>query len=114
LTFSTASNSSRRPLRTLFGSYWRRTRAEGLYSFALYSDEGALTVCPSANSLAHLATQPLEDQLYAKFESAEWDYERRGAEAQFNELNRQLRTCWMKRWKRRSSNGFASNFTLRA
>jgi hypothetical protein len=67
-------------------------RAEGLYSFALYSDEGALTVCPSANSLAHLAAQPLEDQVYAKFEPAEWAYERRGAEAQFNELNRQLRT----------------------
>ncbi len=66
--------------------------AEGLYSFALYSDEGALTVCPSANSLAHLAAQPPEDQLYAKFEPAEWAYEMRGAEDQFNELSRQLRT----------------------
>lgn len=66
--------------------------AEGLYSFALYSDEGALTVCPSANSLAHLAAQPPEDQLYAKFEPAEWAYEMRGAENQFKELSRQLRT----------------------
>lgn len=65
--------------------------AEGLYSFALYSDEGALTVCPAANSLAHLAAQPSEDQLYAKFEPAEWAYEMRGAEAQFEELSRQLR-----------------------
>ena len=67
-------------------------RAEDLYSFALYSDEGALTVCPAANTLAYLAAQPPEDQLYAKFEPAEWAYERCGAEAQFEELSRQLRT----------------------
>lgn len=67
-------------------------RAEGLYSFALYSDEGALTVCPAANTLAHLATQPPEDQLYAKFEPAEWAYENVGAATQFNEISRQLRT----------------------
>ena len=67
-------------------------RAEDFYSFALYSDEGALTVCPAANTLAHLAAQPPEDQAYAKFEPAEWAYERRGAEAQFEELSRQLRT----------------------
>jgi hypothetical protein len=67
-------------------------RAEGFYSFALYSDEGALTVCPAANTLAHLAAQPPEDQPYAKFEPAEWAYEMRGAAAQFNEIGRQLRT----------------------
>lgn len=67
-------------------------RAEGFYSFALYSDEGALTVCPSANTLAHLTAQPPEDLPYAKFEPAEWAYEMRGAEAQFDELSRQLRT----------------------
>ena len=67
-------------------------RAEGFYSFALYSDEGALTVCPSANTLAYLAAQPPEDLPYAKFEPAEWAYEMRGAKVQFNELSRQLRT----------------------
>jgi hypothetical protein len=67
-------------------------RAEGIYSFALYSDEGALTVCPAANTRAHLAAQPPEDQLYAKFEPAEWAYENVGAAAQFDEISRQLRT----------------------
>ena len=67
-------------------------RAESFYSFALYSDEGAMTVCPSANTLAHLAAQSPEDLPYAKFEPAEWAYERRGAAAQFDELSRQLRT----------------------
>lgn len=67
-------------------------RAEEFYSFALYSDEGAMTVCPAANTLAHLAAQSPEDQQYAKFEPAEWAYEMRGAAAQFDELSRQLRT----------------------
>jgi hypothetical protein len=63
---------------------------EEFYSFALYSDEGAMTVCPAANTLGYLATQPPEDLPYAKFEPAEWQYEMVGAGAQFNELSRQL------------------------
>jgi hypothetical protein len=66
--------------------------AEGIYSFALYSDEGAMTVCPATNTLAHLAAQPLEDQVYAKFEPAEWRYENVGATAQFAAICRQLAT----------------------
>jgi hypothetical protein len=67
-------------------------RAESLYSFALYSAEGALTVCPAANTLAHLATQPPANLPYAKFEPAGWACEMRGTAAQFGELSRQLRT----------------------
>lgn len=67
-----------------------RHPTEEFYSFALYSDEGALTVCPAANTLAHLAAQPLENQPYAKFEPAEWHYELVGADAQFDALCRQL------------------------
>lgn len=67
-------------------------RAEGIYSFALYSDEGALTVCPATNTLAHLAAQPPEDLPYAKFEPAEWAYENVGAAAQFDAICHQLRT----------------------
>lgn len=66
-------------------------RAEGIYSFALYSDEGALTVCPAANSRAHLAAQPSADLPYAKFEPAEWRYEGVGATAQFDATCRRLR-----------------------
>ena len=64
---------------------------EQFYSFALYSDEDAMTVCPAANTLAHLAAQPPDDLPYAKFEPAEWKYEMVGADAQFDELSRQLR-----------------------
>jgi hypothetical protein len=67
-----------------------RYPAAAFYSFALYSDDGAMTVCPSANTLAHLAAQPPEDQAYAKFEPAEWQYELAGADAQFDALSRQL------------------------
>lgn len=63
---------------------------EIFYSFALYSDESAMTVCPAANTLAHLAAQPPEYQPYAKFEPAEWRYEMVGAAAQFADLSRQL------------------------
>jgi hypothetical protein len=66
-------------------------RAEGIYSFALYSDEGAMTVCPATNTLAHVATQAPEDLPYAKFEPAEWRYENVGAAAQFDAIGRQLR-----------------------
>jgi len=66
--------------------------AEGIYSFALYSDEGAMTVCPAINTLDHLATQPAEDHAYYKFEPAEWKYEMVGAEALFNEISRLVRT----------------------
>ncbi|WP_233635916.1 DUF4303 domain-containing protein [Hymenobacter setariae] len=65
---------------------------EAFYSFALYSDEGAMTVCPAANTLGHLAAQSPDDLPYAKFEPAEWQYEMVGADAQFDALSRQLRT----------------------
>jgi hypothetical protein len=67
-------------------------RTEGIYSFALYSDEGAMTVCPATNTLAHLAAQPPEDLPYAKFEPAEWRYENVGAAAQFDAICHQLGT----------------------
>lgn len=68
--------------------------AEGIYAFALYSDEGALTVCPAANTLAHLATRPTDDEAeYYKFEPAEWKYEMVGADEQFEALSRLLRTA---------------------
>lgn len=64
---------------------------EAFYSFALYSDEGAMTVCPAANTLAHLAAQAPDNLPYAKFEPAEWRYEMVGAEAEFDALSGQLR-----------------------
>ena len=78
--------------QTAFTEVLGQHRAEGIYSFALYSDEGAMTVCPATNTLAHLAAQPPEDLPYAKFEPAEWRYENVGATAQFDAICRQLST----------------------
>ena len=64
-----------------------------VYSFALYSDEGALTVCPSANTKTHLAemiSDDPDDAHYYKFEPAEWQYESVGAEKRFSAISRQL------------------------
>lgn len=59
---------------------------EGIYAFALYSDEGAMTVCPSTNTQEFLATAPQNDIVYYTFEPAEWRYEADGADAEFNEI----------------------------
>ncbi|OON68880.1 DUF4303 domain-containing protein [Hymenobacter sp. CRA2] len=68
-------------------------RAEGIYAFALYSDEGAMTVCPATNTLVHLAQQPADEAAYYKFEPAEWKYEMMGADEQFNAICYQLRAA---------------------
>jgi hypothetical protein len=64
---------------------------EEIYAFALYSDEGAMTVCPATNTLEHLATAEEDDLPYSKFEPAEWKYEMQGAAKEFNEISAQLR-----------------------
>ena len=63
-----------------------------IYGFALYSDEGAMTVCPSTNTLKHLAVFDQNDDLtYYKFEPAEWKYEALGADKEFDEICDSLR-----------------------
>ncbi len=59
---------------------------EGIYAFALYSDEGAMTVCPSTNTQEFLATAPQDDVVYYSFEPAEWRYEADGADAEFSAI----------------------------
>ncbi|BAP30183.1 uncharacterized protein CHSO_1146 [Chryseobacterium sp. StRB126] len=65
--------------------------AENIYSFALYSDEGAMTVCPSSNTLETLKNIDKDDAVYYKFEPAEWTYEMKGADQEFNEICDHLR-----------------------
>ena len=61
---------------------------ERIYAFALYSDEGAMTVCPSTNTLDYLEMQEDdEDFKYYKFEPAEWKYEMVGADKLFAEIS---------------------------
>ncbi|MBV8326246.1 DUF4303 domain-containing protein [Chryseobacterium sp.] len=66
--------------------------SEKIYSFALYSDEGAMTVCPATNTvrvLEHYAEEG--DLVYYKYEPAEWAYEMEGAEKEFDDICSELR-----------------------
>ncbi len=53
-------------------------RGEGFCAFALYSDEGAMTVCAAANTQSHLEARLREEPdeaLYWKWSPAEWKHE---------------------------------------
>jgi len=73
---------------------YQKHKDERVYSFALYSDEGAMTVCPSTNTIDFLDNLNNEEKLelaYYKFEPAEWKYEMIGADQDFNEICKDLR-----------------------
>ncbi|GAA0196614.1 hypothetical protein GCM10009122_61340 [Fulvivirga kasyanovii] len=68
---------------------------EEIYGFALYSDGGAMTVCPSANTidfLENLDEEEKEELAYYKFEPAEWKYEMAGAVDEFDDISSELST----------------------
>jgi hypothetical protein len=80
-----------------FIEMFKKYGIEEIYAFALYSDEGAMTVCPSINTVAHLKKITYIDDIdYYRFEPAEWKYETIGANAEFtticNQLYDQLKT----------------------
>ncbi len=77
--------------RKAFLEVYEKHGAEKIYSFALYSDEGAMTVCPAANTLENLKEADEDDFLYYKYEPAEWAYEMDGAEDEFDEVCTRLR-----------------------
>lgn len=69
------------------------SQTEPLGAFARYTDEGAMTVCPAANTATHLAeTQKANTDFAAdyKFSLAEWAYESEGADSLFNAISGQL------------------------
>lgn len=74
-----------------FLEVYEKHGAEEIYSFALYSDEGAMTVCPAANTMKAIENADEEDALYYKYEPAEWTYEMEGADKEFGEICTQLR-----------------------
>lgn len=74
-----------------FLEMYEKHGAEQIYSFALYSDEGAMTICPATNTLQMLDEDD-EDLLYYKYEPAEWTYEMEGANDDFNEICTRLRS----------------------
>lgn len=78
--------------RKAFLEVYDKHGAEEIYSFALYSDEGAMTVCPAANTMKVMGNVDEDDALYYKYEPAEWAYEMEGADEEFNKICTQLRT----------------------
>lgn len=68
--------------RNAFLEVIKNHEGESFCGFALYSDESAMTICPSVNTLSHLEEQTKEmpdESLYLKFATAEWAYEFEGA-----------------------------------
>jgi Domain of unknown function (DUF4303) len=67
---------------------------EQLCAFALYSDDGAMTVCPSINTTQHLAAMQRKypDDMYYKYATPEWKYEATGADAAFRAICEKVRT----------------------
>ncbi|UKB84902.1 DUF4303 domain-containing protein [Chryseobacterium sp. MEBOG06] len=76
-----------------FLEMYEKHGTEGICSFALYSDEGAMTVCPATNTLEMLETVDEDDILYYKYEPAEWAYEMEGAHHEFEEICTRLRAA---------------------
>jgi hypothetical protein len=64
--------------RKAFIHIQRQHPEDDIYAFALYSDDGAMTVCAAANSVEHLENADLDQHRYYKFEPAEWKYEGSG------------------------------------
>src|SRR5689334_17103857 len=68
---------------------------EQLCAFALYSDDGAMTVCPSINTAQHLAAMQRkypDEAPYYKFATPEWKYEATGADEAFRAICEKVRT----------------------
>ncbi len=68
---------------------------EQLCAFALYSDDGAMTVCPSINTTQHLAEMRRrhpDEAMFYKFATPEWKYEATGAQAAFRAICLKVRT----------------------
>ncbi|SFE50542.1 protein of unknown function [Chitinophaga sp. CF118] len=92
MNFDTLRQKIEEATKKAFIEMFENYGADEIYGFALYSDEGAMTVCPSTNTLKHLTTVDQDDLTYHKFEPAEWKYEMKGADEEFNEICIQLRT----------------------
>ncbi|KPH14718.1 DUF4303 domain-containing protein [Chryseobacterium sp. ERMR1:04] len=91
MNFEILQQSIEKATKKAFLEIFNAYGSDSIYAFALYSDEGAMTVCPSTNTLKHLDSADQEDLTYYKFEPAEWKYEMQGADQEFNEIGNQLR-----------------------
>lgn len=91
MNFETLKQKIEEATKKAFIEMFEKYGADEIYGFALYSDEGAMTVCPATNTLKHLTTVDQNDLSYYKFEPAEWKYEMQGAEIEFNKICEELR-----------------------
>ncbi|MEJ5102196.1 DUF4303 domain-containing protein [Chryseobacterium sp. MYb328] len=92
MDFETLKQQIEKAAKKAFLEMYEKHGAENIYSFALYSDEGAMTVCPSSNTVETLKEIDEDDAVYYKYEPAEWTYEMEGADQDFNEICTHLRT----------------------
>jgi hypothetical protein len=87
-------NAARQALQEVVAEYG----TEAICGFSLYSDDGAMTVCPATNTLAHLRQhqeRTPEEADYYKFSPAEWALEGDGAVEAFNAICTKVRTYVM-------------------
>ncbi|QSI32591.1 DUF4303 domain-containing protein [Variovorax sp. RKNM96] len=96
--FDTLRIQIREAARSAFGALRAQHPGERFYAMALYTDDGAMTVCPSANSEEAFQRMLLDgdfsdpaDVAYARWGTAEWAYEALHAE-QFDAPCERLRT----------------------
>ncbi len=91
MDFEMLSQKIEAATKKAFIEMFEKYGADEIYSFALYSDGDAMTVCPSTNTLKHLTTVDQNDLTYHKFEPAAWKYEMEGANNEFDDICTQLR-----------------------
>lgn len=92
MDFETLKQQIEEAAKKAFLEMYEKHGAENIYSFALYSDEGAMTVCPSSNTIETLQNVEQDDAVYYKYEPSEWTYEMQGANEDFNDICTNLRT----------------------
>ena len=83
--FPSLRSEIRDAARRAFGAVTSSRVSERFYAFALYSDDGAMTVAPAANSEEGLARKAQEYGCspipnWLRWSTAEWDYEYEGSE----------------------------------
>lgn len=94
-SFAALEVQVRRAARRAFKEVAAAHPEEQLCAFALYSDDGAMTVCPSINTTQHLVEMKRkypDDYMAYKYSTPEWKYEATGAAAEFRAICEKVRT----------------------
>jgi hypothetical protein len=75
--------------KTAFGEMTREHPDKDFCAFALYTDDGAMTVCPAfctQSFLREMQADNPDEYLYYKYSSNEWPFEGIGADEQFERI----------------------------